>query len=88
MSGAHRSLIRRELPILAWLARLVFLVMMSDKHLAAEWEGGSLGSGYFGIHHCQCSCCRGKLERVNRQFEEFEQEEIEQAKKGGLRVLV
>ena len=33
-------------------------------------------------------CCCPKRRVITRQFEEFEQEEIEQAKKGGVRVLV
>ena len=79
----HMQLIRRELPILLG-SSIVFLVMMSDKHLA-RWEGAVLAVGILVYIIANVSLSR-KAKCV-KQFEEFEQEEIEQAKKGGLRVF-
>jgi cation:H+ antiporter len=58
--------------------------MMSDKHLA-RWEGAVLAVGILVYIIANVSLSR-KAKCV-KQFEEFEQEEIEQAKKGGLRVF-
>ena len=79
----HMQLIRRELPILLG-SSIVFLVMMSDKHLA-RLEGAVLAVGILVYIIANVSLSR-KAKCV-KQFEEFEQEEIEQAKKGGLRVF-
>lgn len=79
----HSQLIRRELPILLG-STVVFLIMMSDKHLSRV-EGGILTSGI--LVYIIANVLLSKKESFNRQFEEFEQEEIEQAKKGGLRIL-
>ena len=80
----HSQLIRRELPILL-VSTIGFLIMMSDKHIS-RIEGGILASGI--LIYIIANVLLSKKESCNRQFEEFEQEQIEQAKKGGLRVLV
>jgi len=80
----NSQLIRRELPILLG-STLVFLMMMSDKHIS-RLEGGILVVGI--LIYILANVLLSKKESHNRQFEEFEQEEIEQAKKGGVRVLV
>lgn len=80
----HAQLIRRELPILL-ASSLAFLVMMSDKHLS-RWEGGILVAGI--LMYIIANVRMSKKARYAKQFEEFEQEEIEQAKKGGTRILV
>lgn len=80
----HSQLIRRELPILLG-SSLVFLVMMSDKYLGRV-EGAILALGIFV--YIITSVMLSKKERLTKQFEEFEKEEIKQAKKGGLRLLV
>ncbi len=80
----HMQLIRRELPILVG-SSVVFLVMMSDKHLA-RWEGAVLVSGI--LIYIMANVLLSRKAKYGEQFEEFEQEEIEQAKKGGSRVVV
>jgi len=77
------QLIRRELPILLG-SSIVFLVMMSDKHLA-RWEGVVLAVGI--LIYIIANVMLSRKAKCAKQFEEFEQEEIEQAKKGGLRVF-
>ena len=79
----HAQLIRRELPILVG-SSIVFLVMMSDKHLA-RWEGGILVAGI--LMYIIANVMLSRKAKYAKQFEEFEQEQIEQAKKGGLRVF-
>lgn len=79
----HVQLIRRELPILVG-SSIVFLLMMSDKHLA-RWEGIVLASGILIYIFANVRLSRKAKYAV--QFEEFEHEEIEQAKKGGSRVI-
>ncbi len=79
----HMQLIRRELPILL-VSSIVFLVMMSDKHLA-RWEGVVLAVGI--LIYIIANVMLSRKAKCAKQFEEFEQEEIEQAKKGGLRVF-
>lgn len=79
----HKQLIRRELPILVG-SSIIFLVMMSDKYLA-RWEGGILVTGI--LIYIVSNVSLSRKAKYAKQFEEFEQEEIEQAKKGGLRVL-
>ena len=79
----HVQLIRRELPILLG-SSLVFLVMMSDKQLA-RWEGCVLASGI--LIYVVANIKLSRKAKYTKQFEEFEQEEIEQAKKGGTRVV-
>ena len=80
----HSQLIRRELPILLG-SSLVFLFMMHDKHLG-RLEGGVLASGI--LVYIIANVMLSKKERLAQQFEEFEKEEIEQAQKGGVRILV
>ena len=80
----HAQLIRRELPILL-ASSVVFLVMMSDKHLS-RWEGGILVAGI--LMYIIANVRMSKKAHYAKQFEEFERDEIEQAKKGGTRILV
>ncbi|MGB2091091.1 MAG: calcium/sodium antiporter [Akkermansiaceae bacterium] len=80
----HKQLIHRELPILLG-SSLVFLVMMSDKHLSRA-EGGVLTAGI--LVYIAANVLLSRKAKYAKQFEEFEREEIEQAKKGGLRVLL
>ena len=58
--------------------------MMSDKHLA-RWEGGVLAVGI--LIYIIANVMLSRKAKYAKQFEEFEQEQIEQAKKGGLRVF-
>lgn len=80
----HMQLIRRELPILLG-SSIVFLVMMSDKQLS-RWEGYVLASGI--LVYIVANVLLSRKAKYAKQFEEFEQEEIEQAKKGGSRLVV
>ncbi len=80
----HSQLIHRELPILL-VASLVFVWMMRDMSLA-RWEGGVLAVGILG--YIIANVRLSKQARYTKEFEEFSEEEIEQAKKGGGRVLV
>lgn len=80
----HMQLIRRELPILVG-SSIVFLVMMSDKQLSS-WEGYVLASGI--LVYIAANVLLSRKAKYAKQFEEFEQEEIEQAKKGSSRLIV
>ncbi len=80
----HKQLIHRELPILLG-SSLAFLLMMSDKHLS-RGEGGVLTAGI--LVYIAANVLLSRKAKYARQFEDFEREEIEQAKKGGVRVLL
>lgn len=80
----HSQLIRRELPILL-VSSLVFVWMMRDMTIS-RWEGGLLALGI--IIYVVASVRLSKKEGNTTEFEEFTKDEIEQAKKGGGRVLI
>ncbi|MCP5535284.1 MAG: calcium/sodium antiporter [Akkermansiaceae bacterium] len=82
----HSQLILRELPILL-VSSIVFAVMMMDKHLS-RWEGGVLFVGILVYIAASVRLSKNSRHIVGAdEFEEFEKKEIEQAKKGGLRIL-
>lgn len=80
----HSQLIRRELPIML-VSTLVFVWMMRDMYLS-RWEGGLLVLGI--IVYIISSIRLSNKVPDTTEFDEFEKDEIEQAKKGRGRVMV
>jgi len=80
----HSQLIRRELPILI-ASSLAFVWMMRDMSLS-RWEGGIMVLGI--IFYVVSSVRQSKRAKYTQEFEEFEKEEIKQAKKGGARTWI
>ncbi|MGB0991139.1 MAG: calcium/sodium antiporter [Akkermansiaceae bacterium] len=80
----HSQLVKRELPILI-VSSGVFLWMMRDMTLS-RMEGGILTAGV--IIYVASSLIQSKKANFTQEFEEFSEEEIAQAKKGGMRVVL
>lgn len=81
----HSQLIKRELPIL-FVSSAVFVGMMYDMKLE-RWEGMVLVAGIL-LYIITSVRLSKKSRHAQAQFEEFEKETIEQAGRGGLRVIL
>ena len=81
----HSQLIKRELPILL-VSSVAFVVMMHDMRLD-HWEGAVLAIGIMVYIYTSVRSSKGDS-CASHQFEDFEEDAIEGAKKGGGRIVV